>query len=320
MSEEELLAQLAAPSPNGTETPPPSTDPDPTPAEQPTVAPVPTMDAPRPVEASRDLGPALTAEAEPPVTEGPTQDPEEAGAPPASDDSWRKAVSVEEVLKHESFSVPMKTREEEGYKRGRDATEKVEQYISSQNAQLGRANATSEAFTKGWNEIVQAVKDGIVPLEQIEQLQENHGPMIDALRGVHQEGGRWDGVNSVIANLALAVEDAELGTEFATRSHDVRTKVIEEDSSFFSDFADRLVGAKNKPLQDENTELKAKTQRLEEEITQLKRTVENGPPPPETPAGGSRGLSSFNINRASEDQLIDAEAARIAQSRTAVRR
>ncbi len=258
--------------------------PSPTDATDPSPPPDPALTQ-EPSPEGTDPAPGLTSDSEPPAAEG-------AKAEPSPDDSWRKAESIGDVLKHEAFAVPWKDREEEGYKRGRAANEKQSQQINAQNGRIAKINSSSEAFQKTWETITDAVKAGELDAAEARRFKDDNKEMFDALGGLHQESGWWAGRDNVIKSLAATVEDEGLYTDFASRMNDVRTGVIEgDDTTFYADLLDRVVTAKTKPLADEITELKAKAERLEGEVKQAERKADGGPAP-EQATGGLIGLGT----------------------------
>ena len=256
-----------------------ATDPSPPPDQAPTQEPSPE---------GTDPAPGLTSDTEPPAAEG-------AEAAPSPDDSWRKAESIDDVLKHEAFAVPWKDREEEGYQRGRAANEKVLQHINAQNGRIGKVNSASEAFLKGWETVTAAVKAGDLDVADAQRFKDDNKEMFDAMSGIYQEGGRWEGIQSVIEAVADAAGDKGMLTDLAQRINDVRTNVVETDPTFYTDFVDRVVTAKTKPLTDEITELKAKAERLEGEVKQAERKADGGPAPEQATGGLSKTTSDRDL-------------------------
>ena len=130
---------------------------------------------------------------------------------------------------------------------------------------------------------------------EAQRFKDDNKEMFDAISGVHQEGGRWEGINSVIANLAEAAGDKDMLTDLAQRINDVRTNVVETDPTFYTDLVDRVVTAKTKPLTDEITELKAKAERLEGLVIEAKRKADGGPAPEQATGGLSKTTSDRDL-------------------------
>lgn len=258
--------------------PPGATEPSPTPDPALTQEPSPE---------GTDPAPGLAPDTETPAAEG--------AKPEGPDDSWRKAESAEDALKHEDFSVLWKDREDEGYKRGRAANEKVLQHINAQNGRIAKVNSTSEAFLKTWETVTEAVTAGTLDRAEAQRFKDDNKEMFDSISGIHQEGGRWEGISSVITNLAEAAGDKEMLTDLAQRINDVRTNVVDNDPTFYTDLVQRVVDAKTKPLTDEITELKAKAERLEGEVKQAERKADGGPAPEQATGGLSKTRSVSEI-------------------------
>lgn len=246
--------------------------------------------------------PAASEETKPPESETPP----EAAAPSESEESapteekpeapaWAAFTTTDEVLNHESFAVAKKDLEETGYNRGRDENRRLQGYLHTQQNTLKAIDTKAQGFIDGWNGLIAAAKDSQsgIDMEQLRTLRSENAEMFQSLSGFHQESAKWEGIGSVVANIAQAVGSEEIGKEFGERVGQVRTGVINEDPTFYDDLATELARAKMKPLQDELVELKAKVARLEGENKSITRNAEKNPPPgTPTGAGDSKGGES----------------------------
>lgn len=240
--------------------------------------------------------PAPAAE-KPPESETPpeTAAPSEPETPaPEEPPAWASFKTTEEVLGHESFAVAKKELEDTGYERGRSENRRLQGYLHSQQNTLRAIDEKAERFSQGWSALVEAAKgsDSGIDVEQLRAIRAESKDMFESLSGFHQEAAKWDGIGSVIAGIAQALESEEFGKEYGERIGQVRTGVLQEDTAFYDDLASEIAKAKMKPLENELVEAKAKIGRLEEEKNTLTRQEKEPPPETASGAGDNKGGES----------------------------
>ena len=260
--------------------------------------------------------PAPAAE-KPPESDTPSEAaaPSETETPVSTEEkpelpSWAAFKTTEEVLTHEDFAVGLKEREDTGYERGRAENRRLQGYLHTQQNTLKSIDEKASVFAAGWKELIAESKSDQngVNMEQLRTIRAESKDMFESLSGFHQEAAKWDGIGSVVAGIAEATDSEELGKEFGERVGQVRTGVLEEDASFYSDLTTEIAKAKVKPLQDELVEAKAKIGRLESELkTAVRQEAE---PPPETPsgAGDAKGGESAILSSSTANAGEKAEA------------
>ena len=245
-----------------------------------------------PSPATPASGPGLAAEPTPeggiPGAEGePQQAPE--GEPQPS--GWWTSLETPEALwEHEEAKSRLADSDHEGFQRGRTETQqRMQPFLQKQTQHIASIDGGVQKIVQAFNKIAKAkdaAGDSIIDSQALSDLLDEHASTFDALRGVHQEAGKWAGAKGVVAEMSKALNDSGFFTEFDERLEGMSQGMT--DPTLFPDIVERISAAAVKQaLEKERTKTgKQKNTRQEAEDRAVAR---GGTPPPAKPTGGGGG-------------------------------
>ena len=230
---------------------------------------------PGPAAEPTPAGGVVGAEAE------PQQTPE--GEPQPS--NWWTSLESEEALwGHEDAKSRLEESDGEGFKRGRSETQqRMQPFLQKQTQHLSAIDSSVKKIVQAFNRVV---KSEDADPQAVKDILDEYSTTFDALRGVHQEAGKWAGAKGVVAEMSNALEDSGFYTEFSGRLESMSQGMT--DPTLFPDIVERITAsAKEQWMKTERPKLEKQVrERLEAEMRARERG--NGKPPAQ-PAGGGGG-------------------------------
>lgn len=243
-----------------------------------------------PAEAPSAPPAPLAPQAEPEPVAAPPE-PAEGGEPGPEPEPSYSFKSLEELAEHEEVSGLIRQREEAALEKGRSETHSRMQPFLERQTKFYEDTATKVDGL--FNAIKRAQRDGTLDADGLNNILEDHGDAINALRGVDAERGRWAGITQLVGVLGQQVGATDLAQRFATRitelSHSDQ-RYGDSDPHLWSDLTKALTkAAVDKALEDERPKIEKQIrERLQAEARANGRAA--SPPPAKVPssAGGAK--------------------------------
>lgn len=233
--------------------------------------------------------PAPQPEPSPDATPEPQAEPEGA-APPETPEpvAWAELRETSDVLDHEAFAEPLEAIRTESHAKGTKeghatAQRRMQGFLQQQT---GHSKDIAEGIGTLARSLLRLQKQDGLDIGALDQLMEEHKGSLQAVSGIHYDGGKWDGARGLWKTIADAVGDTDIEAEFDSRIQAMRQGM--PDAEIGKEIMESLTAAATKPLKDEIRELKLKVQRTEVEAA---ARAKNGQPQPAevTGAGGGTG-------------------------------
>lgn len=250
---------------------------------------------PAPTPASPETpasGPGPEAEPKPtggePGAGGEPQQPAEGEPQPSG--WWTSMESPEALWEHEEAKSRLTESDREGFKRGRSETQqRMQPFLQQQTKHLSSIDGSVQTFVREFNKVTRAKDasgDLIFEPQALSDFLHEHDSTFDALKGVHQEAGKWLGAKGVVAEMSKALDDSGFYTEFADRLEGMSQGMT--DPTLFPDIVERITAsAKEQWIKTERPKLEKQVrERMEAEGRAADR---NEGRPPAKPVGGGGG-------------------------------